>query len=101
MFSCKLEPKTIAIYVCKVKLYSSNNQYICIWIFFNLFLFTGYVTLIKQAVIERGKVECPTYSTATDDIQIMNNHIPLPLTSEFVQFSKRQLIERHRSRFSV
>ena len=59
------------------------------------------MTLIKQAVIERRKVECPTYSTATDDIQIMNNHIPLPLTSEFVQFSKRQLIERHRSRFSM
>jgi hypothetical protein len=35
----------------------------------------------KQAVIERRKVECPTYSTATDDIKIMNNHIPLPLAS--------------------
>ena len=57
--------------------------------------------LIKQAVIERRKVECPTNSNATDDIQIMNNPIPLPLTSEFVQFSKRQLIERHCSRFSM
>jgi hypothetical protein len=54
----------------------------CSWIFKNLFLFTGYVTLDKTGSNKKGrKVECPTYSTATDDIQIMNNHIPLPLTS--------------------
>ena len=56
---------------------------------------------MKQAVIERRKVECPTNLNATDDIQIMNNHIPLPLTSEFIQFYKRQLVERHRSRFNM
>ena len=75
--------------------------YIISFLILKIYFYLQVMWLIKQAVIERRKVECPTNSNATDDIQIMNNHIPLLLTSEFIQFYKRQLIERHCSRFNM
>ncbi|XP_062610016.1 uncharacterized protein LOC134271813 [Saccostrea cucullata] len=59
----------------------------------------NYVTLIKQAVHERRSVECPSYRWAADDIAVLNQDVPLPLTQNFEHFEKAALIRRHASRF--
>ncbi|XP_076110383.1 uncharacterized protein LOC143079094 isoform X1 [Mytilus galloprovincialis] len=58
-----------------------------------------YVTLIKQAVVERRREEFKSYTSASDDVRVYNNHHPDHMTSTFTPFRKNDLIQRHRSRF--
>ncbi|XP_071145418.1 uncharacterized protein [Mytilus edulis] len=58
-----------------------------------------YVTLIKQAVVERRREEDTSYTSASDDVSVYNNHHPDHMTSTFNPFRKNDLIQRHRSRF--
>lgn len=62
--------------------------------------FSDYVSLIKQAVVERRRVECTTYTSAREDIKVVNGHIPPALTTSYTAFDKTALIDRHRSRFN-
>ncbi|CAC5390531.1 unnamed protein product [Mytilus coruscus] len=58
-----------------------------------------YVTLMKQAVEERRREEFTSYTSATGDVRVYNNHHPDHMTSTFTPFRKIDLIQRHRSRF--
>lgn len=57
-----------------------------------------YVTLIKQAVMERRGMNT-SYNNAQEDISVIHAHHPEHLTTTFTPFNKRRLIEEHRSRF--
>ncbi|XP_063442786.1 uncharacterized protein LOC134723077 [Mytilus trossulus] len=61
--------------------------------------FSFYVTLIKQALVERRREEFKSYTSASDDVHVYNNHHPDHMTSTFTPFRKNDLIQRHRSRF--
>ena len=43
--------------------------------------------------------EFPSYRWAADDITVLNQDIPRPLTHNFEHFEKAALIRRHSSRF--
>ncbi|XP_052075791.1 uncharacterized protein LOC127713862 [Mytilus californianus] len=58
-----------------------------------------YVTLIKQAVVGRRREEYTSYTSATGDVRVYNNHHPDHMTSTFTPFRKIDLIQRHKSRF--